>query len=222
MRPRLLLALVLAAAFAGLAVAVARSDTVYRADEWSVRHVMPGLDPYGRPPSPEQAIVPLRHTGIGGRKAVRAVADVWTLPASAGVSALLFAAGAFLLWRRDRRVAAAVWVGAWLVGNAVELLCKHTLDRPPLYGYDTGRAIHVQGFDRSYPSGHTLRAVLLAALVTALWPRLRWWGLGWAAVALLALLLAGFHAPTDIAGGILLAGLLVVLAGLVTRDTSRP
>jgi membrane-associated phospholipid phosphatase len=222
MRPRLLLALVLAAAFAGLAVAVAQSDTVYRADEWAVQHVMPGLEPYGRPPPPEQAIVPLRHLGTGGRRAVRSVADVWTLPASAGVSFLLFALGGFLLWRRGQRVAALVWVGAWLVGNGIELLCKHTLDRPPLYGYDTGRRIHVQGFDSSYPSGHTLRAVLLAALVAALRPRLRWRAVAWAAIALVALLLAGFHAPTDIVGGILLAALLIVLVPVVTRDTSRP
>jgi undecaprenyl-diphosphatase len=217
MRPRILLAVALAAAFAALAVAVAHSPAVQRADQWATTHAMPGLEAGGRAPSAVASAVPFRRVSLHGHAWIRFVTDAWTLPASPLVSALLFALGGLLLVRRGARAAAVAWGAAWVVGNAVEVLTKHVLERPPLHDVVRGARVHVAGFDHSYPSGHALRSVLLAGLVTALWPRARTGALLWALAALPLLLLAGFHAPSDLVGGALLAALLVTL---VTRDTA--
>jgi membrane-associated phospholipid phosphatase len=67
----------------------------------------------------------------------------------------------------------------------------------------------VVNFDSSFPSGHTLRIVLL---VGALYPLLRGWVVAWAVAAVALILLAGWHVPTDVAGGLLL-GALGLLGG---------
>jgi undecaprenyl-diphosphatase len=113
-----------------------------------------------------------------------------------------------VLWRRGRRRVAVVWAAAWIAGTVVELLTKDTLTRPPLFQH----GLHLVGFDASYPSGHTIRTVILAATVAVVWPKARLWVAGWAVVAIALTELAGFHTPSDIAGGLLLAALLVELA----------
>jgi membrane-associated phospholipid phosphatase len=109
----------------------------------------------------------------------------------------------------------------WLLGNGAEALTKDALERPTLSAVDRGARIAVVGFDHSYPSGHALRSILLAGLVAVLWRRFGAAAAVWAAVALPLLLLAGFHTPSDLVGGALLAGLLLALVSLVTRDTAR-
>src|SRR3954470_15983088 len=200
------LALACAVAFAALAVLVAHGGAVHRIDAWAVHHAMPGLDPSSRAPSVGGSLIPLRHASVDDRSSrIRLVTNLWTFPASAGVSALLFAGGALLLLRRGRRTAAVFWAGAWVAGNLIEVLCKDTIERPPLFALVHGVPVHLAGFDSSYPSGHTLRSLLLAGLVAALWPRARRPAFAWAAVALPLLLVAGFHTPSDIVGGALLA-----------------
>jgi membrane-associated phospholipid phosphatase len=221
MQSRLLAAGALAAVFAALALAVAHSDAVHRVDERAVRNAMPGLSPRERPQSALSSVVPFRDASPHGDAAIRLVTDLWTLPASPLVSALLFGGGCLLLLRGRRRSAAAAWAGAWVAGNAVEALTKHALERPALYALEHGIRIHVADFDHSYPSGHALRSVLLAGLVAALLPRLRAASALWAAAVLPLLLVAGFHTPSDLAGGALLAGLLLALVPLATRDTAR-
>lgn len=219
------IAVACAAAFGVLAILVAHGGVVHRIDAYAVHHLMPGLQPSTRAPTMAGSIVPLRHASVGnGPSRVRFAANVWTFPASAGVSALLFAVGCLLLLRRGRRTAAVVWATLWVAGNAIEVLCKTVIERPPLYGFVHGVPVHLAGFDNSYPSGHTLRSILLAALVIALWARLRPAALVWAAVALPLLLVAGFHTPSDIVGGALLAGFLLALAAATAtrrRSASR-
>src|SRR3954453_10673824 len=96
-------ALACATAFAVLAVLVAHGGVVHRIDAWAVHHAMPGLDASSRAPSVGGSLIPLRHASVADRHSrIRLVTNLWTLPASAGVSALLFAAGAaFLLRPRD-------------------------------------------------------------------------------------------------------------------------
>jgi membrane-associated phospholipid phosphatase len=221
MRPGIALAFVLALLFASLALGVAQSTAVHHADEWAVRHAMPGLSPRGRAPSTLASAVPFRHVSLHGRALIRTATDLWTLPASPLVSALLFGGGCLLLLRRGARGAAVAWAAVWLVGNAAEVLTKHALERPALSAVDRGSRIHVLGFDHSYPSGHALRAVLLAGLVAALCRGFGAAAAVWAAVALPLLLLAGFHTPSDLVGGVLLAGLLIALVPLARRDTAR-
>jgi len=171
-------------------------------DQWSVDHLMPGLTDGSRKPSLAAAAVPLRQTSWA--TGLDVVANVVTLPAQALVGSALAGVCCLALWRRDRRREAFVWGGAWLVGNAVEVLCKLTLARPLLHAH--GYAL--VAFQSSFPSGHTLRSVLLAAAVATVWPFTRHWVAAWAASSLVLLELDGFHVPTDIAGGLLLALLL--------------
>src|SRR3954453_6855650 len=122
-------ALACATAFAVLAVLVAHGGVVHRIDAWAVHHAMPGLDASSRAPSVGGSLIPLRHASVADRHSrIRLVTNLWTLPASAGVSALLFGGGALLLLRRGRRSAAVFWLAAWVAGNLVEFLCKSAVE----------------------------------------------------------------------------------------------
>ena len=175
----------LVSAFALLAILVA-VGAFTGLDQWSVDHLMPGATFNNEESSLADALVPL--WGTHWEHGWSIAANVVTLPAS-----FLVALG-LALWR-SRAIAAAV-----VAGTAVEGLFKATLSRPALY--DGAR--HIAGFDTSFPSGHTLRTVLVAALVA------RPLGAAWAVASIALLQLAGWHTPTDIAGGLLL-GLLGLL-----------
>ena len=136
------------------------------------------------------------------------IANVVTLPAAAVPSLLIAGAGWLVLWRRGRRRAAVVWAAAWVAGTAIEVLTKGALTRPPLYAH----GLHLVGFDSSYPSGHTIRIVLVAATIAVAWPAARIWVAVWAVCAVVLTELAGYHTPSDVAGGLVLAALLVELA----------
>ena len=222
MRPRIALALALALLFAGLALDVAESAAVHHADEWAVR------PRDARPLAARPGAVDARERRpFPARLAARPRADP---DRDRPLDAACVAARVGAPLRRRlpapapaRRPAARRSRGrpCWLVGNAAEALTKHALERPALYAVDRGSRIHVLGFDHSYPSGHALRAVLLAGLVAALCRGFGAAAAVWAAVALPLLLLAGFHTPSDLVGGVLLAGLLIALVPLARRDTAR-
>jgi membrane-associated phospholipid phosphatase len=184
----------LAATYAALAALVA-TGALNGADQWAIEHAMPGLQRHGEEPSLVEAAVPLLDAAWNGW--LHVVANLVTLPAQAFVSLAIL-----LALRRPR------WVAAWIAGDAVELLCKAVIVRPPLY--HDGQ--HVAGFDSSFPSGHTLRALLVAAALAAAWPRARWLLAGWAACSLVLLEVAGHHVPSDIAGGAVLAAFVLALA----------
>ena len=204
-RGALAFALALGAAYAALAVLVA-TGALNGPDQWSVDHLMPGLTGGSRGPSLVDAVVPLLDASWA--TGLDVVANVVTLPAQAVVASSLVGVCCLVLWRQGRRRAALAWGGAWLYGNAVEVLCKSTLERPLLHAQDYA----LVAFQSSYPSGHTLRSVLLAAAVAAVWPAARGWAAAWAAASLVLLEVDGFHVPTDIVGGLLLALLLIPAA----------
>ena len=97
--------------------------------------------------------------------------------------------------------------------NAVEVLCKSMLDRPLLHAPHQ----RLYAFQSSWPSGHTLRTVLVAAIVAFVWHSAARWVVDWAAASLVLLEIDGFHVPTDIAGGLLLALLAADLARRAAR-----
>jgi membrane-associated phospholipid phosphatase len=168
-------------------------------------------------PTTLEGIVPLLHApfhplGVG-------VAEIVTLPGQVVLSLLLMLLAAWQLRKRGRVEAAVCWTAAWLLAVAVELVFRRTLTRPPLYR----DGVHLVAFDSSWPSGHALRCALVAAVLAAAWPRLRI-PLGiWLAAVVVLLELAGFHTPTDLAGGLLLAtaagagALAVERSGLLRR-----
>lgn len=195
--------LALAGAYATLAVLVA-TGALRGIDQWSVDHLMPGSTPSSHRQTLAEAAVPLLHVSW---RPLHALENLVLLPASFLVSLLLVAAACLALHTRGRTAEASRWAIAWLAAGAVELLCKETLTRPPLYV----NRVHVPDLDSSLPSGHTVRAILLVAALAAAWPAARWWLAAWAVTAIILLEVGGFHTPTDIAGGALLAGLLVLL-----------
>jgi membrane-associated phospholipid phosphatase len=179
-------AFLLSAIFAALAMLVA-AGAFTGIDQWALDHLMPGASSSTEDNGLVGAIVPLY--GQHWDNAWSVAANIVTLPAAFVIALVLIA------WR-SRAAALAL-----VLATAVETLCKHALDRPPLYH----GANHVVAFDSSFPSGHTLRTVMLAAVffspLTTVW-----------AVASIALIqLAGWHTPSDIVGGMLLA--LLALLG---------
>jgi membrane-associated phospholipid phosphatase len=200
----------LAAAYAALAVLVA-TGVMNGLDQWSVDHLMPGLGDASVTPTKTEAVVPLLHSGWGGPLDV--AANIVTLPGQAIIGSALAAACLLVLARRGRTHAALAWLVAWIAANAVEVLCKSVLSRPLLH-HD---GAPLWAFQSSWPSGHTLRSVLLAATVAAVWPRASRWVAAWAAASLVLLEIDGFHVPTDIAGGLLLA---LLAAGLARREAA--
>lgn len=166
--------------FAALAVAVA-AGVFAGLDQWGVEHLMPGGHFTGGEPSLLDSLVPL--AGTHWSSAWSVAAGVVAAPASFLVSLALVA------WRS--RLLAVVLLAA----VAVETLCKHVLTRPELHH----GAQHVVAFDDSFPSGHALRAVLVAAAFRSPWAA------AWAIATIVLIQLAGWHTPTDLAGGVLLA-----------------
>ncbi len=178
----------LAVAFATLGALVC-FGVLTRFDQRGVDHLMPGADFRETQATFADSLVPLLgahwETWLGG------VANIVTLPASFLLSLAIVA------WR-SRLLALAL-----LAAVAVEVVCKELIERPALYD----GAFHISAFDSSFPSGHALRTILVAA---AVWPLLRRWAVAWAIASIVLLQLAGWHTPTDILGGVLL-GLLALL-----------
>ena len=116
------------------------------------------------------------------------------------------------IWRRSSRALATLAAAAFVAANLVEVLVKSLVQRPALYlnTRDDG-LVQLHGFDSSYPSGHMLRAVLVAATIALTWRRLTKWLVGWCALVAVMIEIAGYHTPTDIAGGIALAVLTLAL-----------
>ena len=185
-------------AFAALAALVAAGAGT-GVDRWAVVHAMPFAGAPGPPPTLADSIVPLLHVSF--HPLGHAVAELVTLPGQLVISFLLVAAASRHLWRRGRIEAAVLWPAAWLLAVAVEIVFRHALTRPVLYHH----GVHIVAFDDSWPSGHTLRAGIAAAALAVAWPRLRPLFAVWLAAVMVLLEIAGFHTPTDILGGLLLA-----------------
>jgi membrane-associated phospholipid phosphatase len=200
-------AAVLAAAYATLAVLVA-AGALTRVDQWGVDHLMPSASFRHAQAGWLEAAVPLLHQRFDSPLSV--ATDVVTLPAAAFVSLAIVLALS--------RVAGTGLVVAWVFGSAVELLCKHVLVRPALHD----GSFHIAAFDSSFPSGHALRAVLVAVAIARVWPRVRPLAVAWVVASVVLLQVAGWHTPSDLAGGLLLGGLAVLgLLGLRAAGALR-
>ena len=197
--------------FAALAGLVASGATA-GVDRWAAEHAMPLAGAPGAPPTSLESLVPLldapfHPVGVG-------VAQVVTLPGQVILSFLLVVAAAWRLSKRGRSEAAICWPAAWLLAVAVEVVFRHTLTRSALYRH----GVHLSGLDMSWPSGHALRCALVAAVLATAWPRLRIPLAIWLAAVAVLLELAGFHTPTDVVGGLLLA--TAAAAGSVALERS--
>jgi membrane-associated phospholipid phosphatase len=200
-------AAVLAAAYATLAVVVA-AGALTRVDQWGVDHLMPSASFRHAQAGWLEAAVPLLHQRFDSPLSV--ATDIVTLPAAALVSLAIVLALS--------RAAGTGLVVAWTFGSAVELLCKHVLVRPALHD----GSFHIAAFDSSFPSGHAMRAVLVAFAIARVWPRVRPLAVAWVFASVVLLQVAGWHTPSDLAGGLLLGGLAVLgLLGLRAAGALR-
>jgi len=156
--------------------------------------------PTGGPPTVLESLVPLFHAlwhpvGV-------AVTQIVTLPGQVVISFVLVALAAWKLRQ-------PVWIVAWLGAVIVEVVLRHTVTRPPLYW----NGVHITAFDSSWPSGHALRCAIVAAVFAVAWPRATTALAAWLVASAVLLVIAGFHTPTDVAGGLLLALLACGAAG---------
>ena len=137
--------------------------------------------------------------GGNGHPQMREWTEVLISPAGPMITALVIAAAAICLLVQGRNRAAAAWPAALALALVVEIVSKLVV------GQHRSGIWHGFGltFDSSFPSGHVLRAILIAGAVAAVIPALRV-ALGlWCAAVAVCLLVNGWHLPTDIAGGIL-------------------
>jgi membrane-associated phospholipid phosphatase len=208
--------LLVAGAF-GIVTALVVAGRLNSLDQYGIDHWSPALEPGPSRADWRGLVRPFSWDISWWQKLL----DAWTYPASVLVSVLIFAAACAVLVRRGRALDAVAWVSAWVAGNAIEVLGKGVLDRPPLYGTtDNGARLPVLGFADSYPSGHSFRSVLVAALVVYVWPRALWPALAWVALVPSLLVVTGAHTVSDVVGGSLL-GLVAVLAVYVAIDSVR-
>jgi membrane-associated phospholipid phosphatase len=122
---------------------------------------------------------------------------------------IIVAAAGLMLYRRGRPRAAAAWIVALLAGLAIEGTGKLLVGQ---IRFSPGSTILGVTLNGSYPSGHTIRSVILATMVATLWPRTRLWLIAWVALVTSLLELGGLHVPSDIAGGFLAGGALACAA----------
>jgi membrane-associated phospholipid phosphatase len=179
-------------------------------DGYAVRNLMPG----GLPTGSRIPVIGhlLQYHGHGFD-----LSQVVRLPANIVPAVVVLLLACWALWRRGQLAGMIVWVAAFGIGNAIAVLGKETITRPALYAVHDGTRVEVPGFATSFPSGHSFRLVLLAAMLAALWPRLRWLLALWAAGATVSLEIDQIHTPSDIAGGLLLAAVIVLALPFARR-----
>lgn len=197
----------LASGFVALTMLVS-AGCFTRVDQWAVDHLMPGQNGSDANPSLLASLFPIFDPGEEkGRIAVAAVtyAVAWI----ASVAPSIGVVGALLLRLRHRGDAllAALLAAAFVVANVVEAVVKTLVTRPALFAHRGFGPMHIVPFDSSFPSGHELRAVFIAVCVVACvhteW--IRALAIAWLATTTVVLVGGGWHTPTDVAGGLVLA-----------------
>jgi membrane-associated phospholipid phosphatase len=167
-------------------------------DRYAVHHLMPWSH-FGHHHLIEVASVfkPQTESTLGGT-----LVALWTYPASPFISGLIVLLCAWRRWN--------LWfVALWIAANAIELIGKLVVHRP---------FVGEPGYSDSFPSGHTVRAFVTAAILAWTWRRAAVPALVWAVGTACALVAIGDHVPTDVLGGALLAAALV---GAFARSPER-
>jgi membrane-associated phospholipid phosphatase len=191
-------------------------------DQWSVDHLMPGLTPGSAKQSLLHSLFPIFHPGKEhGHVAIAALTYGVVWIASVVPSVLLIAAALLFLRSRGRKRLALRLGIVFVAVNVIEIVGKALITRPALYAHEAGARIHVRPFDSSFPSGHEIRAVLLAACLATCIPKVRLVGVAWLVVVSMLLVVGGWHTPTDVAGGLLIATAGCLLAFTGSQEGER-
>lgn len=185
-------------------------------DQWSANHLMPWKDHPRRPPTTlERAVAPAAASARGDVPALAAGGFLLAATAAPLPATLAFAAGCVLIARRSRR-AAATWAAMYMAGGAVELVGKALVSRPGITELVHGAPVVQAAFNTSYPSGHTIRAVMVVGLLGCLTRQAHRAAIVWIALLSAALVACNLHTPTDIAGSLLVGPVLLAPAYAAT------
>ncbi len=147
----------------------------------------------------------------------------WSLLALAAdpfVVTVVFAAALLAMWRRSATVHPLAWAATFLFGQLVEMALKWHVGQIPFN--EPERVLGVWMLAGSYPSGHAMRAVLLAGVASAVAPRWRWLWIAYAAGMSAWVLVSGMHLSTDTLGGVLLGAMLVAAVNRWSAIHSSP
>jgi membrane-associated phospholipid phosphatase len=135
---------------------------------------------------------------------------------------LLAVCGAGVLWGRNRQAvgAAVLVVGACLTSQLIKIVAAHPRYQPILGANQLSQ--------EAFPSGHATAAMALALAAILVAPS-RWRlttaivGGGFALAVSMAVMIQGWHFPSDVLAGVLISGSfsLLVLAGLRASDGAR-
>ncbi len=142
------------------------------------------------------------------------------LAADPFVVTVVFAAALLAMWRRSATVHPLAWAAAFLFGQLVEMALKWHVGQIPFN--EPERVLGVWMLAGSYPSGHAMRAVLLAGVASAVAPRWRWLWIAYAAGMSAWVLVSGMHLSTDTLGGVLLGAMLVAAVNRWSAIHSSP
>ena len=207
----------LAAALAVAAILVAAGAFTH-VDQYCIDHFMPWLVPGNKATGGHSGFwKPFKFHTSNALKLL----DLVTYPCSVLISGLVVLIAAVVLWPRLGPLAALAPAGAWVVGNAIEVILKDTVVRPAVYGSVGTERVHITPFDTSFSSGHMMRGIIVAYTLTLLWRRASPWVWIWAALVAPSLVLVSAHTPSDVLGGALV-GLLVVLPANAIVRHARP
>lgn len=177
-------------------------------DQLAIDHLMPGLEVKPQHAGLLEGVVPYFRGGPTDTT-IQRIADWSVLPADPLPASLLLFLSCIVLWRRDRARDAVALATIALTGVTIEQLVKAAVTRPALHFHM--RPETITKLESSYPSGHALFGILLAAAALLLFPRrARAFVLAWLTLALPMLVVGGFHTPTDVLGGALLGAVLVI------------
>jgi membrane-associated phospholipid phosphatase len=211
-------AALLAAAFVILTAAVGTGH-LRPVDQFALDHLTPlsgtSLAATVAPPDPLVALRPVIH---GHRSVLVSAGAIAFAPADTLSALVIVSAAGLMLYRRGRPRAGAAWIVAVLAGLAIEGTGKLLIDQ---IRFSPGSDVLGVALNGSYPSGHTIRSVVLASMVGSLWPRTRPWLIAWVALVTGLLELGGLHVPSDIAGGFLAGGALACAAVSYGRPAIR-
>jgi membrane-associated phospholipid phosphatase len=216
-----------AAAIAGVALALLAAAVgvghMGPLDQLSVDNLMPFHDrPVREPSTWQQLMSPLGAVTNGRNSAAAQALFALTIPAAPLASAVVAVAALVVMASRGHgRV--RIWA-ATLIGAAIaEVALKSIVGRPLLHQFDSRFQADVSrdAFNHSFPSGHTVRAALIVALLIELAPSLRFPLMLWLMAMSAALVLCSMHTPTDVLGGVLLALMALALMRLRPHRGAR-
>jgi membrane-associated phospholipid phosphatase len=198
-----------------------RVGSLNRLDQWSVDHLMPGLAGTSTT-SLLDSLFPIFNPGKERGHVAIAALTYWAVWIASVVPSVLLVAVALLCLRSRGRQRLALRLALVFVAvNVIEVVDKGLITRPALYADQAGVRIHVGPFDSSFPSGHMTRAVVLAACVAICLPRVRTIATAWVIAVAVMLAVGGWHTPSDVAGGLLLATGGCLFAFMGSQDGGR-